>query len=94
VKQETRLFLDAAAADDDVEAKSLAREGRRLMLERQARWLVGDDAYLGEAEEKKLIAMIGPRKRLTTPNQVRSHGTNGKSLPIHPKVQSRVFRRR
>ena len=51
VKQETQLFVDAAAAKDDVQAKSLAREGRRLMRERQARWLVGDDAYLAEAED-------------------------------------------
>lgn len=51
VKQETQLFLDAAAAQDDVEAKRLAREARRLMRERQARWIVGDDAYLAEAED-------------------------------------------
>ena len=51
VKKETQLFLDAAAADGDVEARSLAGEGRRLMRERQARWLVGDDAYLAEAED-------------------------------------------
>jgi hypothetical protein len=51
VKQETQLFLDAAAAQDEVQAKSLAREARRLMRERQARWVVGDDAYLAEAED-------------------------------------------
>jgi hypothetical protein len=51
VKQETRLFLDAAAAKDDFEARDLAREARRLMLERQARWFVGRDAYFVEAED-------------------------------------------
>jgi hypothetical protein len=51
VKKETQLFLDAAAANDDVEARRLARQGRRLMLDRQARWMVGDDAYLVEAED-------------------------------------------
>jgi hypothetical protein len=51
VKQETRLFLDAAAAKDDAEARKLAREARRLMGERQARWVTGDDAYLIEAED-------------------------------------------
>lgn len=51
VKQETQLFLDAAAAVNDGEARRLARQGRRLMLDRQARWMVGDDAYLVEAED-------------------------------------------
>ncbi|HYK00521.1 MAG TPA: hypothetical protein VE974_02110 [Thermoanaerobaculia bacterium] len=51
VKQETQLFLDAAAAKDDAEARKLASEARRLMRERQARWVTGDDAYLVEAED-------------------------------------------
>jgi hypothetical protein len=51
VQQESRLFLEAAAAKDDAEAGKLAREARRLMLERQARWQVGDDAYFVEAED-------------------------------------------
>lgn len=51
VKQETRLFLDAAAAKEDAEARALAAEARRRMRERQARWLVGADAYLAEAED-------------------------------------------
>ena len=51
VKRETQLFVDAAAAKDDAEARRLAREARRLMRERQARWLVGDDAYFVEAED-------------------------------------------
>ncbi len=51
VKEETQLFVDAAAAENDVEAKKLAREARRLMRERQARWVVGGDAYLAEAED-------------------------------------------
>jgi hypothetical protein len=51
VKKETGLFLKAAAERDDVEARFLAFEARELMRERQARWLVGDDAYLAEAED-------------------------------------------
>ncbi|MFA6959098.1 MAG: hypothetical protein WC538_24760 [Thermoanaerobaculia bacterium] len=51
VRQETCLFLDAVAAADDAEARSLAREGRRLMLARQARFEVGDDAYFADAED-------------------------------------------
>ncbi|HEX6178205.1 MAG TPA: hypothetical protein VF057_07590 [Thermoanaerobaculia bacterium] len=51
VKEETKLFLDAALARDDAEARRLAREARRLMKERQARWLVGNDAYFIEAED-------------------------------------------
>jgi hypothetical protein len=50
VQRETELFLQAAAAPDDAEAKRLAREARELMRTRQARWLVGDDAYFVEAE--------------------------------------------
>lgn len=51
VQQETQLFLDAAAAKDDAEARRLAREGLRRIRERQARWMVGKDAYLAEAED-------------------------------------------
>jgi hypothetical protein len=51
VKEETRLFADAATAKDEAEARRLAREARDLMCARQARWLVGDDAYLAEAED-------------------------------------------
>lgn len=51
VKQETSLFLNAAAEPDDAEARLLAFEARELMRERQARWCVGDDAYLVEAED-------------------------------------------
>jgi hypothetical protein len=51
VKQETQLFLEAAAAKDDAEARRLAREARKLMRERQARWFVGNDAYFVEAED-------------------------------------------
>jgi len=45
------MFLDAVDAKDEAEARTLAREGRRLMRERQARWFVGDDAYFVEAED-------------------------------------------
>jgi hypothetical protein len=51
VKEETRLFIDAAAASNLDDAKDLAREARRLMRARQARWFVGDDAYFVEAED-------------------------------------------
>jgi hypothetical protein len=51
VARETQLFLDAAAAADDTEARLLAYEARELMRERAARWLVGDDAWLAEAED-------------------------------------------
>jgi hypothetical protein len=51
VKQETQLFLDAAAAKDDTEARNLAREARQLMRVRQTRWVTGDDEYLVEAED-------------------------------------------
>lgn len=51
VKEETRLFLEAVAAKDDTAARSAAREARRLMRERQARWFVGAYAYLVEAED-------------------------------------------
>lgn len=51
VQLETQLFLQAAAATDDTEAKLTAYEARERMRERQARWCVGDDAYLVEAED-------------------------------------------
>jgi hypothetical protein len=51
VKQETQLFLEAAAASDAAEARVLARKARQLMRERAARWFVGDDAYFKEAED-------------------------------------------
>jgi hypothetical protein len=51
IKRETELFLQAAAAKDDGEAKRLAREALRMLRERQARWLVGEHAYFVEAED-------------------------------------------
>lgn len=51
VARETALFLQAAAHEDDGEAKFLAFEARQLMRERAALWFVGDDAYLAEAED-------------------------------------------
>jgi hypothetical protein len=51
VKRETELFLEAAVAKDDASARNLAKEARRLMRERQARWFVGDDEYFAEAED-------------------------------------------
>ena len=51
IQRETRLFLDAAAAKDDAQARTLARQAMRLLRERQARWLVGVDEYFVEAED-------------------------------------------
>lgn len=51
VQHETDLFFAAAASKDDAEAERLAREARDLMRTRQARWYVGADAYLAEAED-------------------------------------------
>ncbi len=51
VQRETGMFLEAAVKEDDDEAKLLAFEARELMRGRAARWLVGDDAYLVEAED-------------------------------------------
>jgi hypothetical protein len=89
VKQETRLFLDAAAAEDDREARTLAREGRRLLRERQARWLVGDDAYFVEAEDIWLTFegagqwtgyqwLIHPRGGAQPPAEVMARFTRGR----------------
>lgn len=50
VKEETRLFLAAAAAEDDA-AAPVAREARWLMRGRQEKWFIGDDRYLAEAED-------------------------------------------
>lgn len=51
VQRETDLFLQAAAAVDDDEARRLAREARALMRARAQRWFTGADAYWAEAED-------------------------------------------
>jgi hypothetical protein len=51
VKEETRLFIEAARTKDDAEARTLARKGMQLLRARQAKWSVGEDAYLVEAED-------------------------------------------
>ncbi len=51
VEKETELFLAAAGAGDFAEAKRLAGEACDLMRTRQARWMIGADAYLIEAED-------------------------------------------
>jgi len=51
VGKETSLFLQAAAEEDDLQARILVDDARELMRARQARWQVGDDAYLVEAED-------------------------------------------
>jgi hypothetical protein len=43
--------MKAAAEGNEVEAKLRAFDARELMRTRQARWLVGDAAYLVEAED-------------------------------------------
>jgi hypothetical protein len=89
VKQETQLFLDAAAAKDDAEARRLAREARRLMRDRQARWVTGADAYLAEAEDIWLTFegagqwtgyqwLIHPRGGARPPAEVLARFTRGR----------------
>jgi hypothetical protein len=51
VKHETELFLQAAAAPDNADAKRLAHEARELMHARQAKWFAGEDAFWSEAED-------------------------------------------
>lgn len=89
VKQETQFFIDAALAQDDSEGKNLARKARQLMRERQARWFVGDDAYLVEAEDIWLTFegagqwtgyqwLIHPRGGAQTPADVLARFTRGR----------------
>jgi hypothetical protein len=89
VARETQLFLDAAAAKDDAQARTLAREARRLMRERQARWFAGDDAYLVEAEDIWLTFegagqwtgyqwQIHPRGGAQPPAEVQARFTKGR----------------
>jgi hypothetical protein len=89
VKDETRIFLEAAAASDDREARRLAREARRLMRERQARWFVGDDAYFVEAENIWLTFegagqwtayqwLVHPRGGAQPPAEVMARFTRGR----------------
>jgi hypothetical protein len=89
VKRETQLFLDAAAAKDASDARRLAREGRRLLRERQARWQVGDDAYFVEAEDIWLTFegagqwsayqwLIDPRGGAQPPAEVMARFTRGR----------------
>ena len=89
VKEETRLFLEAAAAKNDVEAKRLAREARNLMRERQARWLVGDDAYFIEAED---ICLTFEGAAQWTAYQWSIHPRGGALPP--PEVMARFTRGR
>jgi hypothetical protein len=89
VKEETRLFVEAAAAKDDAEARRLAREARRLMRERQARWLAGGDAYFVEAEDIWLTFegagqwlgyqwLVDPRGGAQPPAEVMERFTKGR----------------
>ena len=51
VADETDLLFAAAGARDDAEARRLARQARALITARRARWFVGPDSYLTEAED-------------------------------------------
>lgn len=51
IGREVRLFAEAAAAEDEAEARYLASEARESMRTRAGRWFVGDEAYLAEAED-------------------------------------------
>jgi len=51
VGKETNLFLQAAAEKDDLQARLLVDDALQLVRARQARWQVGGDAYLVEAED-------------------------------------------
>jgi len=51
IGNEIRLFAQAAAAEDEAEARYLASEARESMRARAARWFTGADAYLLEAED-------------------------------------------
>ena len=50
VERETELLFEAVAAPDQTAARRLAREALEMMRARQARWFVGPDAHLAEAE--------------------------------------------
>jgi hypothetical protein len=51
VHAESALFQRAADARDDLEARLLADDARRMMRARAERFFVGEDAYLREAED-------------------------------------------
>lgn len=51
VERETALLLQITQTRDNTEARRLAREARELMRARHARWFIGENAYLVEAED-------------------------------------------
>lgn len=51
IARETELFVAAARAADDADARRLAREARALMRARASRWYTGEEAWWGEAED-------------------------------------------
>ncbi len=51
VERETELLIQITQTQDNAEARRLAREARALMSARHARWFVGENAYLAEAED-------------------------------------------
>jgi len=51
VERETELLFQVAAASDETVARRLAQEARELIRARRARWFIGADAYLAEAED-------------------------------------------
>lgn len=89
VKEETRLFLEAASANDAGEARALASNARRLMLARQARWFVGNDAYFAQAEDLWLTFegagqwvgyqwLVHPRGGAERPDELMARFTRGR----------------
>lgn len=51
IERETDLRFQIAGNPNEAEARRLAREALDLMRARRARWFVGEDAYLAEAED-------------------------------------------
>jgi hypothetical protein len=51
VGRETELLMQVTQTPDQAEARRLAHEARALMSARHARWFVGENAYLAEAED-------------------------------------------
>lgn len=51
VEKEMDLFFAAAAAPDDDSVRTYASQARNLMRKRRAKWFVGDDSYLSDAED-------------------------------------------
>lgn len=51
VERETELLMQITQTGNQAEARRLAREARELIRARHARWFIGENAYLAEAED-------------------------------------------